>query len=180
VNMQQPDPVRILKELQALRGGVADTSTLIYLERCSMLRRVCACLEVLVPAGVVGEFGRLPSGCRMDRTGFAGESVDQAVFLLARERSMPVFSEDRRLLMRCHREKIPHYNTLMLLLGLLVQQKIDPARHGHAHGNLLRIARYSPAVRQTGDTVFSLATTVFPHCRRRDPCKKGDRNEKST
>ena len=144
----------ILSELRALRGGVADTCTLIYLERIDMLAQVSGFFQLLVPPDVVQEFGRVPARCTI--SGESSGDADQAVLQLAAERSLPVLSEDRQLLMSSRGLGLKYYNTLMILLALLHQQKISLAEYERAYASLRRIARYSPAVWQVGDQVFSL------------------------
>ena len=146
---------RIIKELITLRGGVADTCTLIYLEQTGMLSLVSDYFQLLIPADVVREFGRTPPGCVTGSESYAGDA-DQAVVLLAKEFHLPVLSEDRRLLMSCRDQGLKYYNTLMILLALLHQQKIHVNEYHRAYSSLQKVARYSPAVWLVGEQVFSL------------------------
>ena len=150
-----PDPEQILDELKKFQGGVADTSTLIYLDRINLLLRVSNFFKLLVTPDVVCEFGRPPAGCIV-----CGETcvrgADQAVLQLATKLCLPVLSEDRQLLMSSRDQGLKYYNTLMILLVLLFQQKLSLAEYQRAYSSLLKIARYSPAVWQVGEQVFSL------------------------
>ncbi|RUM34968.1 MAG: hypothetical protein DSY58_07555 [Desulfobulbus sp.] len=142
-------------ELLGLREGVTDTSTLIYLEEIHLLQKAIDCFQLLLPTGVVAEFGRCPAGCIV-----CGEKesriTDLAVVELAASRYLPVFSEDRQILRASAGVGLKYYNTLMLLLSLLLQNKIDISGYKKAHTCLQKTARYSPAVWQAGEKVFSL------------------------
>jgi hypothetical protein len=148
------DPERIISELNALRGGVADTCTLIYLERIDLLPLVSEFFQLLIPPDVVQEFGRVPAGCIICGESYAG-GADQAVLQLATEHRLPVLSEDRQLLMSSHSLGLKYYNTLMILLALLHQQRLNLEEYQRAYSSLHKIARYSPAVWQVGEQVFS-------------------------
>jgi hypothetical protein len=149
----KPDPEQILDELKKFCGGVADTSTLIYLERINLLPLVSKYFQLLVAPDVVREFGRTPAGCIVCGE-ICVEGADQAVLQLATKFRLPALSEDRRLLMSSHRHGVKYYNTLMILLALLLQQKLSLAEYQRAYSCLREIARYSPAVWQVGEQVF--------------------------
>ena len=151
----KPDPEQILDELKKFYGGVADTSTLIYLDRINLLPLVSKYFQLLVAPDVAREFGRPPAGCIVCGE-ICVEGADQAVLQLATEFSLPVLSEDRRLLISSRALGLKYYNTLMILLALLHQQKINLTEYERAYTSLRETARYSPAVWQVGEQVFSL------------------------
>lgn len=153
--MLKPDPEQIFDELKKFQGGVADTSTLIYLERIDLLVTTGRSFQLLVSPDVMQEFGHPLPGCIPCGKACKG-NADRAVLQLALERGLPVLSEDRQLLMSSHRHGVKYYNTLMILLALLLQKRISPAVYQRAYSSLHKIARYSPAVRQVGEQVFSL------------------------
>jgi hypothetical protein len=149
------DSEQILEELKKLHGGVADTSTLIYLDRIKLLPLVCEFYQLQIPLDVVQEFGRAPAGGILCGETYVG-GADQAVLEMATELHLPVLSEDRQLLMSSRFLKLKYYNTLMILLALLLQKRISPAEYERAYASLRETARYSPAVWQVGEQVFSL------------------------
>ena len=150
------DPAQLVAELRTLGGGAVDTSTLIYLDKCGLLETVGEHFDLLVAPGVAAEFGRSLPPCTLCRDAGPGDT-DTAVLTLAAARHVPLLSEDRRLLQHCRKRAIPYYNTLMLLLALLIQGKIDDNGYRTARRILQRVARYSPAVWQVGDEVFALS-----------------------
>ena len=153
--MLKPDPEIISRELLQLRGGVADTCTLIYLDRIGLLPRAGDFLQMLVLPCVVQEFGRLPAGCTLHKK-ILTTTPDQAVIELACKLQLPVFSEDRQVLLAAQRLGLHYYNTLMILLALLLQEKISCAEYHSSAAALRKFARYSPAVWLAGEQVFSL------------------------
>ena len=153
--MLKPDPEQILDELKKFQGGVADTSTLIYLDRINLLPWVSNSFQLLVTPDVVREFGRTPEECVICGE-LCAEGADQAVLQLATKLCLPVLSEDRQLLMSSRDLGLKYYNTLMILLALLHQKKLSLAEYQRAYSSLLKIARYNSAVWQVGEQVFSL------------------------
>jgi hypothetical protein len=151
----KPDPEQILDELKKFQGGVADTSTLIYLDRINLLPWVSKFFQLLITPDVVREFGRPPAECILCGETCVG-GADQAVLQLATELRLPVLSEDRQLLMSSRGLGLKYYNTLMILLALLLQQRISLTKYERAYTSLRETARYSPAVWQVGEQVFSL------------------------
>jgi len=152
----KPDPEQIAGQLKRFQGGVADTSTLIYLDGIDLLELSCRVFQLLVPRDVQQEFGRAVPGaisCGDRCTG----NADQAVLQLALARGVPLLSEDKRLLMRGRRLGVcSYYNSLMILLALLSQQRLTLEEYQKSYSSLRKIARYSPAVWQVGEHVFSL------------------------
>ena len=153
--MKMPDPEQIIEELHGFQGGVADTCTLIYLKRINMLAKTARSFQLLVPADVMHELGCLPPGCIICAVKSA-ENTDRAVIQLALDRQVAVLSEDRKLLMACRWQGLHYYNSLMILLALLLQQKLSLGEYKKGYALLRGIARYSSEVWHVGDQVFSL------------------------
>ncbi len=147
------DCAPVLAELRALRGGLIDTSTLIYGERLQVLPLLARqwCL-VTIPQ-VVAEFGRHPEQMELLNGPHAG-STDEVLLATAIDLRLPLLSEDGRLLRRARARQHPHYNSLMLLLALLVQGQITLAEYDRLHAVLVQVARYSPAVLAWGQALL--------------------------
>jgi len=149
------DPAIIAGELKMFQGGVADTSTLIYLDGIGLLELCSRNFQFLVSPDVIAEFGRPLPECLLCGGTCTG-NADQSVLDLALERDVPVLSEDRGLLMNAARHNLPYYNSLMIMLALLFQHKLGQDEYSRAHEDLVGIARYSPEVLDIGRQVFSL------------------------
>lgn len=144
---------RICTELRGLGGGVADTSTLIYLEALEILPLVGQRLQLVLIPQVVAEFGRRPLDMRLVPSAPA-TTVDEAVVQTAIALDVPIFSEDGRMLRQARRLKHPHYNSLMLLLALRAQKVLPETEFFRLRRNLLAFARYSATVVAYADQVL--------------------------
>lgn len=144
---------RMYAELQGLGGGVADTSTLIYLEALEILPLVGQRLQLVLIPQVVAEFGRRPPDMRLVPSAPAA-TVDEAVVRTARALNVPIFSEDGRILRQARRLEHLHYNSLMLLLALRAQNVLPETEFSRLRRNLLGFARYSSTVIAYADQVL--------------------------
>ena len=99
----------VCSELQGLCGGIADTSTLIYLDTLELLEFTGQWLDFLLIPQVVAEFGHQPSGMQVPPAVDAA-TTDMAVIKTALALKMPVFSEDGQILRRARDLHHPHYN----------------------------------------------------------------------
>ena len=144
---------QMVEELRGLQGGVIDTSTLIYGEHLHLLPLLAQQLRLVLIPQVVAEFGSHPH--EMDLVpGTAQGTTDEVLLHTAIELHLPLSSEDGRLLRRARARQHPHYNSLMLLLALLVQGQITLAEYDRLHAVLVQVARYSPAVLAWGQALL--------------------------
>lgn len=143
----------VLQELKHLRAGVADTSTLSYLEKIDLLSLVVWSYYLTVIPQVAQEFGRSLSGVTLYEE-ILDAPADKAIIEAARRGKLAVFSEDRKVLMTADKIGLPYYNTLMLVLSLFSRDIIDQARCRELMRRLLQIARYGPAVVNFGEQMY--------------------------
>lgn len=153
---------RICSELQGLRGGVVDTSTLIYLDTLKILPMAGQWLQFVLTPQVIAEFGRQPEGIRRVATAVA-PTADDAVVQTAVKLGLPILSEDGRVLRQARRMQHPHYNTLMLLLALHAQGKLSYPEFTRQQQALLVFARYSSAVIAYGERVLQMIRGSADH-----------------
>ena len=147
-------PRRLVAELGALQGGVADTSTLIYLERLQLLGLAAQFFRLVVIPQVIREFGARPPAAVVISEIQPGPA-DQAVCQAAVALNLPVFTEDRGIIRAAGRAGLSYYNTLMLLLAFHVQGRLDALACRSAMNRLLGFARYSPRVIAVGEAVWA-------------------------
>ena len=86
----------LIQELRQLRGGVTDTSTLIYLQRLAFLPRAASCFRLVGIPQVVREYGSSPENLVYWDAAPTGPT-DQVVCQAAQTLGLPVLSEDGRL-----------------------------------------------------------------------------------
>ena len=142
----------ILADLRGLRGGIIDTSTLIYGQHLQLLPLLAGQWRLVLIPQVVAEFGAQPEHMELC-PGAASVSTDEALLCTAIDLHLPLFSEDGRLLRRARVCRHPHYNCLMLLLALLIQGRISLAEYGRLYAVLMQVARYSTAVLAWGQAL---------------------------
>lgn len=146
-----------LHELQAFRGGVVDTSTLIYLERVGMLPQAARCFSLLLIPQVVVEYGARP-GDTVPVAAVGGGTTDAIVCHTAQALGWPVLSEDKQVLRRARALNLSFYNTLMIILALCIQGCLPQDAFPAIRDRLCAFARYSPAVIAAGDALYRTLT----------------------
>ena len=142
-----------LHDVQQFKGGVIDTSTLIYLERLGILNRIATLYRLLVVPQVVQEFDRsLPAQilCVESPPGAA----DQALCPVAFDHRLAVLSDDKHVLTLARSAGLVYFNTLMLLLLMLYHEQLSVAQCRALLLHLFTFARYGCAVRSFGEQVF--------------------------
>lgn len=147
------DQSPLIQELYGLRGGVVDTSTLIYLERLEMLSLAAHSFSLLLIPQVIAEYGSCPEGCTMTPATECG-TTDELLCRVAQSLALPVLSEDRQVLRRARALDLCFYNTLMLVLALCAQDNLPLVDYPDLRNRLCVFARYSPEVVATGDAVY--------------------------
>jgi len=150
---------QVCSELQGLCGGIADTSTLIYLDTLEILEFTGQWLDFLLIPQVVAEFGHLPPGMQVVPAAEA-TTTDKAVLQTALALKMPVFSEDGQLLRRARYLHHPHYNCLMLLTSLYARGIFPEPEFQRLREDLLSFARYSHRVVSYADQVLHTLLTL--------------------
>ena len=143
----------LLTDLQGFRGGVTDTSTLIYLERLGLLDLAARCFSLLIIPQVAAEYGKKPLGT-IPLTAVPAGPADAVICQVARRLDLPVLSEDRHVLRAARTGQLAYYNTLMILLAFCAQGKLTLAAYADIRRALLVFARYGPQVVAVGDAVF--------------------------
>jgi hypothetical protein len=146
------DQISLLRELHLLRGGITDTSTLIYLERLGLLPQTARCFSLLLIAQVVTEYG----GNRKVLFLWPHPASEQRMKPSAGRLTLgqPVLSEDKQVLRRARALNLSCYNTLMIVLALCAQKHLPLAVFPELRQRIAAFSRYSPAVMAVGDAVY--------------------------
>ncbi|MGD9947131.1 MAG: hypothetical protein AB7U29_01480 [Desulfobulbus sp.] len=153
---------RVCTALRGLRGGVTDTSTLIYLDTLKILPLAGQWVQLMLIPQVVTEFGRQPVGMPLV-TSASTTTTDEAVVQTAITLDVPLFSEDGRMLRKTRRLQHPHYNSLMLLLALHVQGILSEAQFFRLREELLGFAHYSKGVVAYTDIISHVLREMGPN-----------------
>jgi hypothetical protein len=147
------DQASLLRELHAFRGGVIDTSTLIYLERLGMLSRTARSFSLLLIPQVVAEYGAQPEGVVLAAASTFG-TTDETLCQTAHALGQPVLSEDKQVLRRARALNLCFYNSLMIVLALCAQGYLPLNTFPELRDKLYAFSRYSPGVLAVGDAVY--------------------------
>jgi hypothetical protein len=140
-------------ELQTLKGGLADTSTLIYLERLDLLSLAARSFSLRLIPQVTTEYGANPQQTVLVPVTGPG-TTDELLCRTAQILGIPVLSEDKQVLRRARMLGLSFYNTLMLLLALCAQGYLSIADFPPLRDRLCSFARYGPEVVAIGDAVY--------------------------
>ncbi|MCL2790205.1 MAG: hypothetical protein FWD79_06125 [Desulfobulbus sp.] len=143
----------IIQHLHAFQVGVADTSTLIYLERLALLPLALRVFDLLLIPSVIAEYGSQPEGAILVPVPGSGRT-DELICQTAQLLNQPVLSEDRQVLRCAHRLDLKYYNTLMLMLALCAQGHLPLAAFPPQREKLCGFARYGAEVLAVGDAVY--------------------------
>lgn len=147
---------RAVGDLSRFSGGVVDTSTLIYLERLSLLSEVASACTLLVIPQVEKEFGgNLPRALHFIQA--PEGDADNVVCATALKKNTFVLSEDGKVLRQAAKNGLPYFNTLMLLLFLYTKGKISSVRYLECERELRTFARYSEVIYDFGRKVMEYA-----------------------
>jgi hypothetical protein len=132
---------------------LVDTSTLIYLDKITMLDLVLAVFAPMTISQVITEFGRYPEGLSICAAG-AGET-DDVLVQTAIDLQAGVLSEDKKVLLTARRQGLCYYNSLMILLALYSRKEISCSICEQRLACLLSFARYSEKVQSYGRELFT-------------------------
>ena len=140
---------RVLDELESLSRCMADSSSLIYLQKAGLLGRVAAALSLSTIPEVLTETGMTDPDTvplQVCDHGFRGMPTDEVLVAVCAQSVIPLLSEDRKLLLRAERLGVTYYNSLMIVAcleyrGLIGEQEADDAVVA-----LTEVARYGPRV----------------------------------
>ncbi|MBN2736443.1 MAG: hypothetical protein JXR70_05640 [Spirochaetales bacterium] len=148
-----PNYTKSLENLKKLKSAVIDSSSIIYMEKAGFLDAVIAHLplhshnlvqdEIAMPINIEWHYSDI-------------KITDEAIIKLALELSMPLISDDKKMINRLIVEKQEAYNALMILHWLYLKAHISLSEHLEYLTRLIRVARYSPAVIEYGNQVFAL------------------------
>lgn len=149
------DPERELAAFASLRRCILDSSSAIYMRKAGFLELLGATLELVTIPGVIEETGftDMPVSLLEPERPVAAET-DSIIVAESAARSLPVITEDRKMMLRLDAAKVPFFNSLMMLHLLLFREKLDPFAHEMHYTRLLAVCRYSDRVLAYGREVF--------------------------
>ncbi|MFQ3620390.1 MAG: hypothetical protein SNJ78_05540, partial [Spirochaetales bacterium] len=82
-------------------------------------------------------------------------STDLALVELAHSRSLPLLSEDRKMLQKAELLGLEYFNALMMLEFLFYKRGLDPSRYEEHRHRLFSQSRYNKAVQKYGESLHT-------------------------
>ena len=144
------------KFLCGLNALCIDASSMIYLLKTGLLGSLAAEVNLMAPPGVIAEtqWPHLPvEPVKLSNEDSTDYTNDQSLVVLARERNVPVLSEDYEVLTDARESGLDYYNTLMMLNYLLLKGRISREEYPLYLERLKECAHYSDGVLSEGELV---------------------------
>ncbi|MDC7224177.1 MAG: hypothetical protein PQJ60_10585 [Spirochaetales bacterium] len=149
-------------DFDGLEEAVIDACSIIYLLKTGVFESLASLLPLLTTDEVYRETGwpltggkpRLP--LRLYPAPPEARSHDQGLFLLARERNLPLISEDKEVLLWAEEAGLPYYNSLMMLIFLCYKGRISREDLFLYRERLLGEAHYGRGIVKRGEEFFRL------------------------
>lgn len=139
-----------LKQLQAIKEILADTSSLIYLDKLSLIKLLTSEIKVMTISEVAREFGPsftelseisiVPSP--LNQTDYANLDTDRKLLHQAAKNRIPLLSEDRRILRTGLEAGLQVHAAIMMVLLLYFRSRINLSDYERARDQLADWARY--------------------------------------
>jgi hypothetical protein len=129
-----------------LEQAAVDACSIIYLLKTGVFERLSALLTLVTTNEVFLEtkWPRLP--VRIESTPEKALSNDHGLFLLAREKNIPLISDDKEVLLLAREGGLDYYNSLMMLIFLEYRGKISRGNFSLYYERLMEEVHYSGEV----------------------------------
>jgi len=142
-----------MEDIDSFRGGIFDTSSLIYLDKISLLPLVGRTFSVFVIPQVEVEFKKVLPLKTCSLAAPVG-AADQVIVELAISRMDAVVSEDKKVLLAAKRAGLVHFNSLMVILSLFSHGHLPLAQTRRFCMALFEYARYDVNVLEFGEKLL--------------------------
>jgi hypothetical protein len=146
-------PQQVLAQFKHLTKALIDASSIIYSHKAGFLNLLQAELELVATSEVITEAGPDATGIGIIHCHTKSMSVDDMLLYCAEHYSLPVISEDKKILAKLKRTDLPYFNVLMMLNYLCYVDAIDRRQYLKYHTALRVFAWYSPKIWAYGNSV---------------------------
>ncbi|MBN1696458.1 MAG: hypothetical protein JW881_02985 [Spirochaetales bacterium] len=140
-----------LVQFSRLTSAFVDSSSLIYMDKTGCLGEVVSAIMLKTIPEVTEETGFTPPGVSVFTHSFPEHDTDSLLLKAAAGETSPIISEDKSLILRADRARLPCFNTLMMLLFLLYKKRITGPQYRSFYDRLVPIARYGEYVLRFGE-----------------------------
>lgn len=153
--MQNRQIEHSIEQFAELTHAAIDASSMIYLQKLGLLRELSTTILLSTTADVWAETNFTPSDLRVRIfTAPVALSPDEQILHLARSNNWALVSEDRKLLLKAKKARIPYFNALMMILFLFFKGKLPEKSVREKTDLLKKIARYGAEIWDYGNSLF--------------------------
>jgi len=143
---EEQDLYREMLAFDALTSAVIDSSSAICMADAGFFDAVAKAVRLYTVPEVLEETGFPWMANLAHAEPVPAASADDAVLALAKNKTIPLISEDRKLLLKTAKHGIVFYNSIMMLHMLLYRGAVSDSEHRCFQQKLLKRTRYSDAV----------------------------------
>lgn len=151
--MNELEILKSLKELEQLTTACIDSSSIIYMKKINLLDTASRNIKLCTINEVVNEISFNIKHIKTFSTNYKS-STDNKLLKCAIDNSLSVISEDKYILNNAKKNKLPHFNTLMILNFLFYKKIINEIEYHKFIKNLKLIAYYSDFIWKYGNEIF--------------------------
>lgn len=149
-------PNKTLRAFEQLKKALIDTSSIIYSQKAGFFSILSRTIQLYSLPEVITETEKqVPGVVLLQHSGSPSLSTDQKLISCALENKLAMISEDKSILRAMQRAEAPYYNALMMLNFLLFSQRIDGNSYHRYFKALKNNARYSKAVWEFGEHIYT-------------------------
>jgi hypothetical protein len=148
-----PSITRTLQEFNSLNIAVIDSSSIIYLSKINALDILSKSLSLWTVEDVIKECNISIYNIQIF-SDYTTLPTDQKLINFTLSKTLPIISEDFKILNAISKTDIPYFNSLMMIFYLLFLQKISKNVFLHYREDLKQFARYNDFVWNFGEELF--------------------------
>ena len=156
LNNNQESIKATLDEFSCIDGVIIDASSIIYMHKAGYLKKLSKEIKLYSIQEVMGEAGISFEVEILEFLPTDNLSNDNKLVLTAEKNSLPVISEDKKVLMHIKKAELYYFNSLMMLAFLLFRGSISIDEYKRYLYKLEKIARYSDYVWNYGDALVKV------------------------
>jgi hypothetical protein len=146
-------PQQVLAQFEHLTKALIDASSIIYSHTAGFFYLLQANLELVTTPEVIAEAGADAEKIGLIDCHTKSMSVDEKLVYCAVHFKLPVISEDKKILLKLKRTRLPYFNVLMMLNYLCYVDAIDRQQYLKYYASLQSFAWYSPKIWSHGNSV---------------------------
>ncbi len=153
-SVENPSAKSLSELFSRAYSAVVDSCSLILMHKGGYGRAAIDSLNLLIPCAVCRETALrdCPHGQYVN--------ADEEIIRMAIERGSALISDDKRILMRARRLKIPHLNSLTALLCLYSNRTLGENEYRACLAKLRAEARYAPWIWDYGERAFRILNAI--------------------